>query len=100
MIYGFFFTPGLVIPIQMQWQSRHGFCKDTDTGINGSHLHSRTFGHGLASCTAAHKEAIATSRCSVLGLVPGTEQARKDTHSVTLPKIDNKKAPTIMVDAI
>ena len=57
--------------IEVQQQPRH---RDTDAGINGSHLHSGALCYRFARCCAAEEKGVVAAHRAVLGLVPGFEQ--------------------------
>ena len=76
MIHSFLFTSSFVIAVQMERQTGDSFSQNADTGIHRCHLHSGAFRDHLARSGVAHEKTVAASSGSVLGLVPGTEQAR------------------------
>jgi hypothetical protein len=80
VVNGFLLAAVLVVPIKVQRQTCHSFCQDSDAGIHGSHLHSRSFCYGLTGSGAAHVEGVTASSRSILRLVPGSENACKKTH--------------------
>ena len=80
MVEGFFLATAISVFIKVQRKPRHSFCQNTDTGVNGSHLHSRPLCYGFACGSPAHVKCIGASGGSVFRLISGFEQTRKDTH--------------------
>ena len=55
----------------MDWQSCNGLRKNSDTGVDCSHLHVTSFVDGFARVTSTKEKAIGTAIGTVGGLVSG-----------------------------
>ena len=56
-----FFTTGVSILINMDRQSRNGLRKNSDTGVDCSHLHGTSFVDGFARVASTEEKAIGTA---------------------------------------
>ena len=56
-----FFTTGVSILINMDRQSRNGLRKNSDTGVDCSHLHGTSFVDGFARVASTEERAIGTA---------------------------------------
>ena len=70
-----FFTTGVSILINMDWQSCNGLRKNSDTGVDCSHLHGTSFVDGFARVASIEEKAIGTVIGTVGGLVSGVKQS-------------------------
>ena len=69
MIDCLFFTTGVSILINMDWQSCNGLRKNPDAGIDCSHLHGASFIDGFAGVASTKEKAIDIAIGAVGGLV-------------------------------
>ena len=70
MIHRLFLTAIIVIPVKLQWQTRHRLRKNPHTGIHSSHLHGTPCVHSLPGSRTPHKESIPASSCTVRRSIP------------------------------
>ena len=70
MIHRLFLTAIIVIPVKLQWQTRHRLRKNPHTGIHRSHLHGTPCVHSLPGSRAPHKESIPASSYTVRRSIP------------------------------
>ena len=66
-----FFTTGVSVLINMDRQSCNGLRKNSDTGVDCSHLHGTSFVDGFARVASTEEKAIGTVIGTVGGLVSG-----------------------------
>ena len=66
-----FFTTRVSILINMDRQSCNGLRKNSDTGVDCSHLHGTSFVDGFARVASTEEKAIGTAIGTVGGLVSG-----------------------------
>ncbi len=66
-----FFTTGVSVLINMDRQSCNGLRKNSDTGVDCSHLHGTSFIDGFARVASTEEKAIGTAIGTVGGLVSG-----------------------------
>ena len=70
-----FFTTGVSILINMDRQSCNGIRKNSDTGVDCSHLHGTSFIDGFARVASAKEKTIGAVIGTVGGLVSGAKQS-------------------------
>ena len=70
MIHRLFLTAIIVIPVKLQWQTRHRLRENPHTGIHSSHLHGTPCVHSLPGSRTPHKESIPASSCAVRRSIP------------------------------
>ena len=70
-----FFTTGVSILINMDRQSCNGLRKNSDTGVDCSHLHGTSFIDGFARVASAKEKTIGAAIGTVGGLVFGVKQS-------------------------
>ena len=66
-----FFTTGVSILINMDWQSCNRLRKNPDAGIDCSHLHGASFIDGFARVASTEEKTIGAAIGTVGGLVSG-----------------------------
>ena len=66
-----FFTIGVSILINMNRQSCNGLRKNSDTGVDCSHLHGASFIDGFARVASPKEKTIGVVIGTVVGLVSG-----------------------------
>ena len=70
MIHRLLLTSVIVIPVKLQWQTRHRLRKNSHTGIYSSHLHGTPCVHSLPRSCAPHKKPISASSRAVRRSIP------------------------------
>ena len=73
MVNSFFLAAVAVVSVNMKREPSDSFCKNTDAGVNRSHLHGTAFCYCFARGAAAHVKGVTGADCAVGGLVSGFE---------------------------
>ena len=68
-----FLTTGVSVLINMDWQSCNGLRKNSDTGVDCSHLHGTSFIDGFAGVASTKEKAIGAAIGTVGELVSGVK---------------------------